>query len=156
MKCTVWSRRPTTVSVKIVVVACLDEERFLPGRYWRRPEIKYKTENKKRKIHMSVTASSSLVTHSNETSTVTSGTSKICKTLNQSSILNGNFDQRLILFGWVHTFTSTGNVQTFKVSAAKVGWKENKEADSILLQLQCIPLHTMLKGIPYCFGLTLC
>ena len=78
-----------------VALAWLDEERFWPGRYSRRPKIN--TECKSRKTHVSATASSARVTRSVASSTNTSVTLKSCKALNQNSLENGTFDQRLIL-----------------------------------------------------------
>ena len=81
-----------------IAFAWLDEERFWPGRYSRRPKINIKSDCKKRKMHVSTLASSARVTRSVASSTVTSGTSnKMCRTLNQGSLSNGSFDKRLVL-----------------------------------------------------------
>ena len=69
-----------------VALTWLDEERFWPERYSRRPKIN--TECKSRKMYVSATASSAQVTLSVVSSTNTSVTLKSCKALNQNSLEN--------------------------------------------------------------------
>jgi len=65
-----------------IALAWLDEERFWPGRYSRRPKINL-AECKTRKMHVSATASSARVMRSVASSTITTAKSnKMCKALN--------------------------------------------------------------------------
>lgn len=77
-----------------IALAWLYEERFWPRRYSRRPKS---TDSKKSKIAAPASASSARVTRSVTSTSTVSATPKTCRTLNKTTLSNGNFDTRLIL-----------------------------------------------------------
>ena len=78
----------------MIALAWMDEEIFWPRRYSRRPKI---TDSNKNKKVASEEFLSTLKTRSVTSSSTATSTPKNCKTLNQTSLSNGNFDTRLIL-----------------------------------------------------------
>ena len=79
-----------------IALAWLDEEKYWPKRYSRRPRTSSASSQSRKKQTVSTT-SSGRVTRSIASSSIASSTAKYCKTLNQSALVNGSFDKRLVL-----------------------------------------------------------
>ena len=79
-----------------IALAWLDEEKYWPERYSRRPRTSSASSQSRKKQNVSTT-SSGRVTRSIASSSIASSTAKYCKTLNQSALVNGSFDKRLVL-----------------------------------------------------------
>jgi len=86
-----------------IALAWLDEAKYWPTRYSRRPRSNTTTKNNTVSSKLAKTLQSSVssarVTRSIASSTLSSSTSTsiTCKTLNKNSIANGSFDKRLVL-----------------------------------------------------------
>ena len=86
-----------------IALAWLDEAKYWPTRYSRRPRTHTirtnDTTHKRTKTEAQSSVSSARVTRSITSSTLSTlpSITRSCKTLNMNSLVNGSFDKRLIL-----------------------------------------------------------
>lgn len=75
----------------------MDDGHYWQTRHTRRRQVQIKSSSRKKQILLSESSGTRMTRSIASNSTDKSNTLKSCSTLNQNSILNGNFDKRLIL-----------------------------------------------------------